>query len=95
MDPSIKYTDLLTKGHENTQYMRFELHRVWVLQATLKSGYRHQYAKRVLYLDEDTGTQSPRTTTTLAAPCGAPTSPRRSTRSTPKRSTRPPCSITT
>jgi hypothetical protein len=54
MDPSIKYTDLLTKGHENTQYMRFELHRVWVLQATLKSGYRHQYAKRVLYLDEDT-----------------------------------------
>jgi hypothetical protein len=54
MDPSIKYADILTKGHENTQYMRFELHRVWVLQATLKSGYRHQYAKRVLYLDEDT-----------------------------------------
>jgi hypothetical protein len=54
MDPSVKYTDLLTKGHENTQYMRFELHRVWVLQATLKQGFRHQYAKRVLYLDEDT-----------------------------------------
>jgi hypothetical protein len=54
MDPSIKYTDLLTKGHENMQYERFELHRVWVLQATLKSGFRHEYAKRVLYLDEDT-----------------------------------------
>ncbi|WP_028223685.1 DUF1329 domain-containing protein [Paraburkholderia oxyphila] len=53
MDPSIKYSDLLTKGHENMQYMRFELHRVWVLQATLKAGFRHQYAKRVLYLDED------------------------------------------
>ncbi|MFD1561728.1 DUF1329 domain-containing protein [Paraburkholderia silviterrae] len=53
MDPSIKYTTLLTKGHEDMQYMRFELHRVWVLQATLKAGYRHQYAKRVLYLDED------------------------------------------
>ena len=54
MDPSIKYSDLLTKGHENTQYMRFELHRVWVLEATLKQGYRHEYAKRELYLDEDT-----------------------------------------
>lgn len=53
MDPSIKYSDLLTKGHENMQYVRFELHRVWVLEATLKSGFRHQYAKRVLYLDED------------------------------------------
>ncbi|WP_153099548.1 DUF1329 domain-containing protein [Paraburkholderia hayleyella] len=53
MDSSIKYSDLLTKGHENPAYMRYELHRVWVLQATLKPGYRHQYAKRVLYLDED------------------------------------------
>ncbi|WP_179405091.1 DUF1329 domain-containing protein [Burkholderia guangdongensis] len=53
MDPSVKYSDLLTKGHENPAYMRYELHRVWVLQATLKSGFRHQYAKRELYLDED------------------------------------------
>ncbi|MCO5397334.1 DUF1329 domain-containing protein [Ralstonia soli] len=54
MDPNIKYAAMLTKGHENMDYMRFELHRVWVLQATLKEGYRHQYAKRVLYIDEDT-----------------------------------------
>ncbi|WP_028216044.1 DUF1329 domain-containing protein [Paraburkholderia oxyphila] len=54
MDPSIKYDDLLGKGHPNPKYMRYELHRVWVLEATLKPGSRHQYAKRVLYLDEDT-----------------------------------------
>lgn len=53
MNSSVKYSDLLTKGHENPAYMRYEMHRVWVLQATLKKGYRHQYAKRVLYLDED------------------------------------------
>lgn len=53
MDTSVKYADLLGKGHENPNYMRYEMHRVWVLQATLKNGYRHQYAKRVLYLDED------------------------------------------
>ncbi|GAB3630308.1 hypothetical protein PTE30175_03623 [Pandoraea terrae] len=54
MDSKIKYASLLTKGHENMDYMRFEPHRVWVLQATLKEGFRHQYAKRVLYIDEDT-----------------------------------------
>lgn len=53
MDSSVKYSDLLTKGHENPAYMRYEMHRVWILQATLKNGYRHQYAKRVLYMDED------------------------------------------
>ncbi|QBR02566.1 DUF1329 domain-containing protein [Paraburkholderia pallida] len=53
MDGSVKYSDLLAKNHENPAYMRYELHRVWVLQATLKNGYRHEYAKRVLYLDED------------------------------------------
>ncbi|MDP9530171.1 DUF1329 domain-containing protein [Pseudomonas protegens] len=45
---------LATTGHVNPQYMRYEKHRVWVLQATLKEGARHIYAKRVLYLDEDT-----------------------------------------
>ncbi|VVE70150.1 hypothetical protein PCA31118_03445 [Pandoraea captiosa] len=53
--PSTKYDDLLkTKGVPNPDYMRYELHRVWVLDVTLKKGYRHQYARRVIYLDEDT-----------------------------------------
>jgi hypothetical protein len=32
---------------------RWELHRVWVIEATLKPGQRHAYSKRVYYLDED------------------------------------------
>lgn len=52
-DPKVKYADMLTKGHINPDLTRYELHRVWVLEATLKQGVRHQYAKRVLYVDED------------------------------------------
>ena len=52
-DPAIKYADLLKPNTINPDYMRYELHRVWVVEATLKQGFRHQYAKRVLYVDED------------------------------------------
>jgi hypothetical protein len=51
--PSVRYADLLTPGHLNSTYARYELHRVWVIDATLKPGKRHRYARRVLYLDED------------------------------------------
>jgi hypothetical protein len=44
---------LATNGHLNPDYMRYEKHRVWVLEAKLKPNSRHIYAKRVLYLDED------------------------------------------
>ena len=33
--------------------VRWELHRVWVVEATLKPGYRHIYGKRKFYWDED------------------------------------------
>lgn len=32
---------------------RWELHRVWVVEATLKPGMRHAYSKRVFFVDED------------------------------------------
>ncbi len=52
---SVTMKDLLKqKGHVNTEFMRFEPHRVWVLEGTLKPGFRHQYAKRVIYINEDT-----------------------------------------
>ena len=51
--PDVKYADLLKPGHINPDYMRYELHRVWVLEGTLKEGYRHLYGKRVMYVDED------------------------------------------
>jgi len=33
--------------------MRYELHRVWVLEGVLKPGNRPLYGKRMLYIDED------------------------------------------
>lgn len=50
---SVKYADLLKPGNANPAYMRYELRRVWVLEADLKPGYRHIYKKRMLYIDED------------------------------------------
>lgn len=52
-DPSLKYSDIIKPGHLNQDYARYELHRVWHVQATLKPGERHIYAKRDIYIDED------------------------------------------
>jgi hypothetical protein len=41
------------KSHLNPDCVRWELHRVWVVDATLKPGKRHVYQKRTLYFDED------------------------------------------
>ncbi|MFI8479323.1 DUF1329 domain-containing protein [Pseudomonas sp. NPDC078700] len=51
--PEVKYDQLLKEGHLNPAYTRNELHRVWVVEGTLKSSARHIYSKRTLYLDED------------------------------------------
>jgi hypothetical protein len=49
----VSYSDILKPGHINPDLTRFEKHRVWVVEATLKEGVRHVYAKRVFYIDED------------------------------------------
>lgn len=46
--------DVIGKGTLNPDAVRWELHRVWVLEATLRDGKRNVAAKRRLYLDEDT-----------------------------------------
>ena len=51
---TVKYADMLTPNHPNPDLMRYELRRVWVVEADLKEGYRHVYGKRVLFIDEDT-----------------------------------------
>lgn len=48
-----KAADLLKPNHLNPDLVRWELHRVWAVEATLAEGKRHVYAKRVFYLDED------------------------------------------
>lgn len=50
------HTTVLTKNFFNPDCVRWELHRVWVVEATLKPGIRHNYHKRVFFLDEDTFT---------------------------------------
>lgn len=49
----VRYADLLTPGHVNPEQMRYELRRVWVLEANVKENYRHLYTKRHMYVDED------------------------------------------
>ena len=49
----LKVKDIVTPLHINQEHSRYELHRVWVVEATLKKGKRHIYAKRRLYIDED------------------------------------------
>lgn len=48
-----KREDVTTANHLNPDTVRWERHRVWVVEATLKPGKRHIYAKRVFYIDED------------------------------------------
>jgi len=37
----------------NPDLVRYELHRVWVVEATLKPDKRHIYSRRIFYADED------------------------------------------
>ena len=48
-----KIKDLVRPGHLNPDLMRYELHRVWVVDATLKAGKRHINSRRTFYVDED------------------------------------------
>ena len=49
----LKYSDILKKNHINQDHARYELHRVWVVDSTLKPGQNHLYSRRTLYVDED------------------------------------------
>ncbi|MDP3859059.1 MAG: DUF1329 domain-containing protein [Stagnimonas sp.] len=52
-DPAVKYSSLIKPDTVNPDYVRYELHRVWVVEGTLKPGLRHIYGRRVLFADED------------------------------------------
>jgi hypothetical protein len=49
----VKVSEILKPGHINQALARYELHRVWVLDATVKPGTSHLYARRTFYIDED------------------------------------------
>lgn len=48
-----KYDQLIKPKHLNQDLVRYEPHRVHTVEAKLRSGQRHLYARRVLHIDED------------------------------------------
>jgi hypothetical protein len=46
--------DVLGPKHANPDALRYELHRVWVVEGTLAKGKTHIAPRRRLYIDEDT-----------------------------------------
>ena len=49
----LSFDDILEPLHVNPDHLRYELHRVWIVEATLKEGATHIYKRRTLYVDED------------------------------------------
>ncbi|MGH8807966.1 MAG: DUF1329 domain-containing protein, partial [Noviherbaspirillum sp.] len=45
--------DVFQAKSVNPAVLRWELHRMWVVEAKLKDGQRHIYSKRTFYVDED------------------------------------------
>ena len=50
------YKEMFGPRYPRRDLIRYELHRVWVVEATRKPGARHVFSKRVFYLDEDSWT---------------------------------------
>ncbi|MDD0838877.1 DUF1329 domain-containing protein [Curvibacter sp. HBC61] len=48
--------EVLSAHHLNPDHVRWELHRVWVIEAKLRQGQRHQAVRSRYYCDEDTWT---------------------------------------
>jgi len=46
-------TGVTGSQYVNPEVVRWELHRVWVVEATVKPGMRHAQSKKVFYVDED------------------------------------------
>lgn len=51
--PTLSASDVIGPKHLNPDHMRYELHRVWVVEANLREGKRNIFSKRRFYLDED------------------------------------------
>ncbi len=47
------FSRLVKPWHIDQEWPRYELHRVWVVEAALKKGSAHPVRKRIFYIDED------------------------------------------
>jgi hypothetical protein len=52
-DPNVKLHDVAKTDGVSSANRRYELHRVWVVEASAKQGVRHIAPKRTFYMDED------------------------------------------
>lgn len=52
-DRRLKFADILKAKFINQDLTRYELHRVWVVEAYLKEGTSHIFRQRRFYIDED------------------------------------------
>ncbi|HLV77289.1 MAG TPA: DUF1329 domain-containing protein [Marinobacter sp.] len=52
-DDSVRPGDVIRPNHINQELARYELHRVWVVEAKRRVGISHIYDRRVFYIDED------------------------------------------
>jgi hypothetical protein len=52
-DPNADRRKVVTPDGVDPKSTRYELHRVWVVEAAVKGDKRHSFAKRVFYIDED------------------------------------------
>lgn len=52
-EAGLSYDEILGDFHLNPDLVRWELHRVHVVEANLREDARHLYHKRVFYIDED------------------------------------------
>jgi uncharacterized protein DUF1329 len=50
---ALTYDQIITARHINQDHVRYELQRAWAIEANLKPATRHVYARRVMYLQED------------------------------------------
>lgn len=53
MSSKYKYSDVVRPAHVNPDLVRWEPHRVWVVEGNVAPGKQHIYARRVFYIDED------------------------------------------
>jgi hypothetical protein len=49
----VSFKDMAKPRHLNQDLPRYEKHRVWVVEATLRPGTNHTFKKRVMYVEED------------------------------------------
>src|SRR5690554_13640 len=52
-DDAVRPSDVIRPNHINQELTRYELHRVWVVEAKRRIGIGHIYDRRVFYTDED------------------------------------------